>query len=76
MFYVLLVIGHGLAASYLLPITHKKGAGGAEEAGGAREAGEAGEAGEVGELTNAQCPMPNAQCPMPNAQCPIQKLSI
>ncbi|QFS48837.1 hypothetical protein GXM_06331 [Nostoc sphaeroides CCNUC1] len=28
MFYLLLVIGHGLAASYLLPITHKKGAGG------------------------------------------------
>jgi hypothetical protein len=28
MFYLLLVIGYGLAASYLLPITHKKGAGG------------------------------------------------
>ncbi|HYX17968.1 MAG TPA: hypothetical protein VE944_27130 [Nostoc sp.] len=38
MFYLLLVIGYGLAASYLLPITHKKGVRGA---GGAGEAGEA-----------------------------------
>jgi len=37
MFYLLLVIGYGLAASYLLPITHKKGAGEAGGAGGAEE---------------------------------------
>ncbi|MEH2324028.1 MAG: hypothetical protein V7K32_10725 [Nostoc sp.] len=64
MFYLLLVIRDGLAASYLLPITDKK------------EAGEAGEAGEKNFLLSKSSSPPLCLFPIPNAQCPIQKLSI
>ncbi len=65
MFYLLLVIGHGLAASYLLPITHKKGAG--EEINSKFK------------IQNSQFTIQNFCLLFPNplfGQCPIQKLSI